>query len=94
MNLNQQSLSESETLKIKDWLSLPEAELFKRAIASEALKFQAQGCDLYSSKDNNELNIRRAEECFKRADRLQCIVEKMNKCLTEDAAFFVATINP
>ena len=94
LNLNQSYLSESETNKIKTWLSMPEAELFKRAIASEIAQAQVEGANFYTSKQRNDLNVQRSEERFKYADDLQCILDKMAECLEEKYQFINVNINP
>lgn len=94
LNLNQSYLSESETNKIKAWLSLPEAELFKRAIASEVAKAQVEAANFYTSKLRNESNVERAERAFKYADDRQCVLDAMTECLAEDYQFINLNINP
>lgn len=93
-NQNQQYLSESETSKIKSWLSLPDAQLFKRAISAEILLHQFEGAKFQTAKDRKPDNAERAARAFKYADDLQCIVDKMTECLAEEYRFYNIQINP
>lgn len=94
LNLNKSFLSDSDKTKIQAWLSLPAADLFKGAIASEIAQAQVEGANLYTSKDRNDLNIRRANEAFKRADDLQCVLDAMGACSSPDYQFISVNINP
>jgi len=94
LNLNKSFLSDSDKTKIQTWLSLPAADLFKGAIASEIAQAQVDAVNLYTSKDRNDLNIRRANEQFKKADDLQCVLEAMDACSNPDYQFIAVTINP
>lgn len=99
IQINKQSLSESEKDTLIAWLGAPGAEIFLKVIRAERAVTQIESGMYFASRNRGDEqmrkeNMEKAAYLADRTDELIFLLDKFHAMRSEGYKFYTATINP